>query len=119
MKSLAPFKTKATKHKFLCRIPAFQSTSASNTVYALGSIYRQMASARRIGAGRSGISKHHYLLFSGNQIKNMNAKILPSNRQDFCIGAGSGGRTRMVSPPLDFESSTSANSIIPARISRI
>lgn len=29
-------------------------------------------------------------------------------------GAGSGGRTRTVSPPLDFESSTSANSIIPA-----
>lgn len=30
------------------------------------------------------------------------------------FGAGSGGRTRTVSPPLDFESSTSANSIIPA-----
>lgn len=29
-------------------------------------------------------------------------------------GAGSGGRTRTVSLPLDFESSTSANSIIPA-----
>ena len=32
------------------------------------------------------------------------------------FGAGSGGRTRTVSPPLDFESSTSANSIIPAWI---
>ena len=31
-------------------------------------------------------------------------------------GAGSGGRTRTVSLPLDFESSTSANSIIPAAI---
>ena len=30
------------------------------------------------------------------------------------FGAGSGGRTRTVSLPLDFESSTSANSIIPA-----
>ena len=30
-------------------------------------------------------------------------------------GAGSGGRTRTVSLPLDFESSTSANSIIPAQ----
>ena len=29
-------------------------------------------------------------------------------------GAGSGGRTRTVSLPLDFESSTSANSITPA-----
>ena len=32
----------------------------------------------------------------------------------FFFGAGSGGRTRTVSLPLDFESSTSANSIIPA-----
>ena len=31
-------------------------------------------------------------------------------------GAGGGGRTRTVSPPLDFESSTSANSITPAYI---
>ena len=31
-------------------------------------------------------------------------------------GAGGGGRTRTVSPPLDFESSTSANSITPAFI---
>ena len=30
------------------------------------------------------------------------------------LGAGSGGRTRTVSPPRDFESRTSANSIIPA-----
>ena len=30
--------------------------------------------------------------------------------------AGSGGRTRTVSPPLDFESSTSANSIMPAKV---
>ena len=30
-------------------------------------------------------------------------------------GAGGGGRTRMVSLPLDFESSTSANSITPAK----
>ncbi len=34
-------------------------------------------------------------------------------------GAGSGGRTRTVSLPLDFESSTSANSIIPAFITGI
>ena len=34
----------------------------------------------------------------------------------FLFGAGSGGRTRTVSLPLDFESSTSANSIIPAII---
>ncbi len=37
----------------------------------------------------------------------------------FRFGAGSGGRTRTVSLPLDFESSTSANSIIPAIISAI
>ncbi len=30
------------------------------------------------------------------------------------FGAGGGGRTRTVSLPLDFESSTSANSITPA-----
>ena len=30
------------------------------------------------------------------------------------VGAGGGGRTRTVSLPLDFESSTSANSITPA-----
>ena len=30
-------------------------------------------------------------------------------------GAGGGGRTRTVSLPLDFESSTSANSITPAK----
>ncbi len=35
------------------------------------------------------------------------------------FGAGSGGRTRTVSLPLDFESSTSANSIIPANASII
>ena len=34
-------------------------------------------------------------------------------------GAGSGGRTRTVSLPLDFESSTSANSIIPANATDI
>ena len=33
---------------------------------------------------------------------------------DSLFGAGSGGRTRTLSPGLDFESSTSANSIIPA-----
>ncbi len=32
------------------------------------------------------------------------------------VGAGGGGRTRTVSLPLDFESSTSANSITPAFI---
>ncbi len=37
----------------------------------------------------------------------------------FLFGAGSGGRTRTVSLPLDFESSTSANSIIPAIISAL
>ena len=37
----------------------------------------------------------------------------PKNLRVFC-SAGSGGRTRTVSLPLDFESSTSANSIIPA-----
>ena len=35
------------------------------------------------------------------------------SRYDF-FGAGSRGRTDTVSLPLDFESSTSANSIIPA-----
>ena len=35
---------------------------------------------------------------------------------ELCLyGAGSGGRTRTVSLPQDFESSTSANSIIPAK----
>ena len=34
----------------------------------------------------------------------------------FLFGAGSGGRTRTVSLPLDFESSTSANSITPASL---
>ena len=34
----------------------------------------------------------------------------------FCFGAGSGGRTRTVSLPPDFESGTSANSIIPANL---
>ena len=32
----------------------------------------------------------------------------------FCFGAGGGGRTRTLSPGLDFESSTSAYSITPA-----
>ena len=35
------------------------------------------------------------------------------------LGAGSGGRTRTVSLPPDFESGTSANSIIPARIEAV
>ena len=40
------------------------------------------------------------------------AKIpIPKNEDH---GAGSGGRTRTVSLPPDFESGTSANSIIPA-----
>ena len=43
-------------------------------------------------------------------IKNFESPV----KQGFRNGAGSGGRTRTVSLPLDFESSTSANSIIPA-----
>ena len=38
----------------------------------------------------------------------------PVDKRRFFAGAGSGGRTRTVSLPQDFESSTSANSIIPA-----
>ena len=34
--------------------------------------------------------------------------------QGFSVGAGDRGRTDTVSLPLDFESSTSANSITPA-----
>ena len=45
------------------------------------------------------------------QLKEKSSRTLHSPRRR---GAGSGGRTRTVSPPLDFESSTSANSIIPA-----
>ena len=39
--------------------------------------------------------------------------LIVSKLESF-YGAGSGGRTRTVSPPRDFESRTSANSIIPA-----
>ena len=51
--------------------------------------------------------------------KYYNAKN-PAEKVDriFCFGAGSGGRTRTVSPPPDFESGTSANSIIPAHLAR-
>jgi hypothetical protein len=35
------------------------------------------------------------------------------------FGAGDRGRTDTVSPPLDFESSTSANSITPAKLDLI
>ena len=41
-------------------------------------------------------------------------KIRPLSRTDFRFGAGGRGRTGTVSLPLDFESSTSANSITPA-----
>ena len=34
------------------------------------------------------------------------------------LGAGGGGRTRTVSPPMDFESTSSANSNTPANISQ-
>ena len=37
----------------------------------------------------------------------------------FHFGAGDRGRTDTVSLPLDFESSTSANSITPAKICRL
>ena len=41
-------------------------------------------------------------------------KYIPSHKQGDIDGAGGRGRTDTVSLPLDFESSTSANSIIPA-----
>ena len=43
-----------------------------------------------------------------------NKKYLSHSERYFLFGAGGGGRTRTLSPGLDFESSTSANSIIPA-----
>ena len=43
-------------------------------------------------------------------------KIRPQKRTDFRFGAGDRGRTGTVSLPLDFESSTSANSITPAKL---
>ena len=48
------------------------------------------------------------------------AASTPSNKKaaeplvQLLFGAGGGGRTRTLSPGLDFESSTSANSITPA-----
>ena len=41
-------------------------------------------------------------------------KTLPLMARLFFVGAGDRGRTGTVSLPLDFESSTSANSITPA-----
>ena len=38
----------------------------------------------------------------------------PLKRGNCCFGAGGGTRTRTMSPPTDFESVTSANSITPA-----
>ena len=43
-----------------------------------------------------------------------NKKYLSLCERYFLFGAGGGGRTRTLSPGLDFESSTSANSITPA-----
>ena len=39
--------------------------------------------------------------------------------QEKVLNAGSGGRTHTVSPPRDFESRTSANSIMPAYLYNI
>jgi hypothetical protein len=41
------------------------------------------------------------------------------DKSAFFVGAGSGGRTRTLSPGPDFESGTSANSIIPAILQNI
>ena len=43
-------------------------------------------------------------------------KNLPKSDRFFCLGTGGRGRTGTVSLPLDFESSTSANSITPAQL---
>ena len=51
-------------------------------------------------------------LYSTNPTTGTNKKGHP--KASFFVGAGSRGRTDTVSLPLDFESSTSANSIIPA-----
>ena len=40
--------------------------------------------------------------------------LLSVDKSGFFLGAGGGGRTRTLSPGLDFESSTSAYSITPA-----
>ena len=48
------------------------------------------------------------------QIKNTISKKKASPKRCFIYGAGGGGRTRTLLPGLDFESSTSANSITPA-----
>ena len=42
--------------------------------------------------------------------------LLSIDKRDFFVGAGGGTRTHTVSLPTDFESVTSANSIIPAFI---
>ena len=60
----------------------------------------------------------HVLLSA--HLKSFSTDVLELNKRTFVcstkvrFGAGGGGRTRTVSLPLDFESSTSANSITPA-----
>ena len=53
--------------------------------------------------------RQHHLPAGQTSLKKARFRVLFS-------GAGGGGRTRTVLPPLDFESSTSANSITPASV---
>ena len=75
-----------------------------SATHARRHITRRRRTSRTKCASRSAKAEHI------NQ-KNV---FCPVDKRRFFAGAGSGGRTRTVSLPQDFESSTSANSIIPA-----
>ena len=61
-----------------------------------------------------GATEMSLLLYSVEIIKRTPTMILIVSILVSSFGAGGGGRTRTVLLPLDFESSTSANSITPA-----
>ena len=66
------------------------------------------------------ISYRRYIIRSDKErISLQKASFVFYDERGLLLGAGSGGRTRTVSLPLDFESSTSANSIISAHIQAI
>ena len=99
------------------------SNSLLNVLYH-NSLFKSML----CGAKLPFLFSFHSYLFSGNnnlreerrmkreKWKEQKETTIFCRKLSFLFGAGSGGRTRTVSLPLDFESSTSANSIIPAII---
>ena len=76
---------------FANHVPQARIIAAGNIMYEAHIICRQ--------------GKHH-----------SKKRLLSADKRRFFHGAGGGGRTRTLSPGLDFESSTSANSITPAQI---